>query len=1087
MADVLAQDVYVFPVSHAQKRLWFFEQLEPGSSVYHVPIGLRLTGNLREESLQASLRALVDRHESLRTTFGQEDGHPVQMVHPELELDTTVYDLADVPEADRVTQAMQLLKQEAHRPFDLSNGPLFRVCLVRLQEREHLLLLNLHHIVADGWSVEILLQELTELYASSATGREATLPDVSLQYPDFAVWQAQGLQDETLAEQLAYWKKHLGTDAAPLQLPTDRPRGATQTYRGAHQTLRLSPDTIQRLQELSQQHGATLFMTMLAAFQALLYRYTGQEVIRVGTPVAGRNRAELEGIIGFFVNTLVMQNRLQGEMSVADLLGQVREVSVAAYSAQDVPFEKLVEELAPKRDLSRSPLFQVMFALRDEPDQFTWPGVEVRVLEIDYIVAKVDLTLQVEKRGPQWEAVLNYNSDLFDAATMQRMLEHYQSLLSGLAADPAQSLEQLPLVTAGELKPFLADWNDTAHPYPRDAGIPELFEAQATQTPDAVALLFAGRQMTYGELNERANQLAHYLRQKGVGPEVPVGVLYERSCEMVTALLAILKAGGAYVPLDPHAPAERVAFQVEDLQIRTVLAQEHLVERHPAFAPLSILPDKEAAVIEQQSVENPVLQTTPDSLAYVVYTSGSTGLPKGVLVPQRGIVRLVKGANYVTISPQDVFLQMATTTFDAATFEIWGSLLNGASLAILPPQLPSAAELGQALRDHSVTICFLTTALFHQLVEDQLSALTSLRQLLVGGEVLSAAHASRALDALPNCRLANVYGPTENTTFSSFYPLTPDNVQARSIPIGKPISNTRLYVLNDDHQLCPVGVPGELHVGGDGLARGYANRPELNEEKFVTSALLEGERLYRTGDLVRWLPDGNLEFLGRLDDQVKIRGFRIELGEVETVLLQHPDIREAIVVAREDTPGERRLAAYVVLEKASLSSGANDWEPSVRRFLKDKLPDYMLPAAYVQMSELPLNRNGKRDRSALPAPDPARRETGAEYAAPRTERERMILRLWQELLQVETIGIHDNFFDLNGHSLLLIKMHQRLEEMFQIKIPVVELFRNPTIDALQRYLQPEATSEPAPVADPAAQPRIDKRREAILRRKGQHK
>lgn len=1089
MAEYLEKDVYVFPLSHAQKRLWFFEQVEPGSSVYHVPIGLRLIGPLQVEGLRSSLDAIVERHESLRTTFGQEDGQPVQMIHPTLPLEFALYDLEGVPEPHREEQALLLLQEETHRPFDLEQGPLFRASLVRLHTGEHLLLLSLHHIVVDGWSVDLLLQELTERYTAWVSNRDVDLPDLPLQYPDYAVWQEQWLQGEVLESQIAYWKEHLGEVGAiaPLQLPTDRARKAKMTYAGANESRLLADDLAQGLQAISQAQGTTLFMTLLAAFLVLLYRYTDQEVIRIGTPVAGRPRSELEGIIGFFVNTLVIQNRLHGQMTFQELLADVRDVSIAAYSHQDLPFEKLVEELAPKRDLSHSPLFQVMFALRDEPESFTWPELDVQVLEVGLAVAKVDLTLQVERRGHKLEAALNYNSDLFELSTIQRMLEHYNSLLVGIVADPAQSLDHLPLVTDHELRLLIREWNNTSRSYPRDLSVQELFEAQVQQTPDATALVSLDQRLTYREANERANRLAHYLLKAGVSRESRVGLLMERSVEMIIALLAILKAGGTYVPVDPNAPAERVAFQLRDAEIGILLTQQHLLALHPDCAAHAICFEHVQDALLLESIEIPPLQSEANQPLYLMYTSGSTGYPKGVMVSHRNVVRLVRDTNYVSITAQDVFLQMASIAFDAATFEIWGSLLNGATLALLPPHIPSLHELGNAFSTHGVTIAFLTTSLLHQLVETDLTALASMRQLLVGGEVLSQSHALRALEALPNCRLSNVYGPTENTTFSSYYPLTQQISNMRSIPIGQPISNTQLYVLNSEQQLCPIGVPGEIYAGGDGVALGYMNRPQFNEEKFVNVASLGQERLYRTGDLARWLPDGNLEFLGRIDNQVKLRGFRIELGEVEAALLQHSSVREAVVHLREDVHGEKRLVAYLVADHQEHTDDGSTIEWAVRRFLQDKLPDYMIPSAYVQLTELPLNRNGKVDRHALPVPGIAKRALETEYIAPRTERERLILSVWQELLQIEKIGIHDNFFDLNGHSLLLIKMHHRLEELFNVQIPVVELFRNPTIDALQKYLQPALQTVPAVVvAEPSAPHRMEKRREAILRRKGKN-
>jgi amino acid adenylation domain-containing protein len=1099
------------PLSFAQARLWFLNQLQPDSAVYNIPAAVRLSGRLNAIALEQSLNQIMTRHEALRTNFITLDGEPVQVIAETLNVSLPVVDLRCLPETQRETEWQRLATQEAVRPFNLATGPLVRATLLQLAETEHILLLTMHHIISDGWSMGVLVRESVSLYSalcieegrrqeaegrrllsdgdSTPTQREqptvygvsdpcslqsrasaqsipsascplpsaflddlpTELPQLPIQYADFAIWQRQWCSGEVLETQLSYWKHQLSDAPAVLELPTDRPRPAIQTFRGAHQPIALPKELSEGVRTLSQRQGVTLFMTLLATFQTLLYRYTGQTDILVGTPIANRNRAEIEPLIGLFVNTLVLRTDLGGNPTFVDVLSRVREVALAAYAHQDVPFEQLVEALQPARELSHTPLFQVMFVLQNAPmPALEFPGLKVSPVAVENLEARFDLTLLLENTEQGLSGSWEYNSDLFDAATIARMAGHFQTLLEGIVVNPNQQLSDLPLLSADERQQLLVEWNDTEADYPVDACIHQLFEAQVERTPDAIAVVFEDEQLTYRELNSRANQLAHHLQALGVEPEVLVGICLERSVEMVVGCLSILKAGGAYVPLDPTYPSERLAFMLEDTQTPILLSQQRLVEGLPNHGAKVVCLDTDWKAIAQQSQDNPASCITADNLAYVMYTSGSTGTPKGVSVIHRGVVRLVKGNNYVSLSPEEVFLQLAPISFDASTFEIWGSLLNGARLVVMPAHIPSLQELGQALRQYQVTTLWLTAGLFHLMVDEQIEDLKSVRQLLAGGDVLSVSHVKKALQELKGCRLVNGYGPTENTTFTCCYPITEPNQVGMSIPIGRPIANTRCFLLDDQLQPVPIGVPGELYIGGDGLARSYLNRPDLTAERFIPNPFSDqpGARLYKTGDLARYLSDGNIEFLGRLDNQVKIRGFRIELGEIEVALSQHPDVLQNVVIVREDIPGDKRLVAYLVPQPETALSTSE-----LRCLLKQKLPDYMVPSFFVMLDTLPLTVNGKVDRRALPAPEMARSELSQTFVAPKTPIQEMLALMWAEVLGIEQVGIHDNFFELGGHSLLATQLIGRVREAFSIELPLRDLFESPTIAGLSEVIE----------------------------------
>jgi len=1044
------------PLSFAQQRLWFLEQLKPGNAFYNMPATVCLKGQLNVAALEQSLNQIMTRHEALRTNFVTVNGRPIQAIASTLTLTLRVVDLQQLPETEREIETQRLATEEAQQPFDLAAEPLVRTKLLQLTEAEHVLLLTMHHIVSDGWSIGVFLRELAALYEAFCNNVPLVLPELPIQYADFAVWQRQWLQGEVLESQLAYWKQQLDDAPALLELPTDRVRPAVQTFRGAFQTFTLSKELSDALMTLSQRQGATLFMTLLAAFQTLLYRYTGQTDICVGTPVANRNRSEIEELIGFFVNTLVLRTDVSGNPSFEDVVSRAREVALGAYAHQDLPFEQLVEELQPVRSLSYTPLFQVMFALQNAPmPSLELPGLTLNPLATESATAKFDLTLSVENTEQGLVGSWEYNTDLFDAATITRMAGHFQTLLEGIVANPEQRLLNLPLLSAAEQRQLLLEWNDTRADYRLDICIHQLFEAQVERTPDAIAVVFEDQQLTYRELNSKANQLAHHLQTLGVGPEALVSIYVERSLEMVVGLLGILKAGGAYMPLDPAYPKERLAFMLSDAQTSVLLTQEHLVEKLPEHQARVVCLDTNWEVIAQESESNPVNGATAEHLAYVIYTSGSTGTPKGVEIQHAGLVNLVTWHQQVySVTPADRATQLAGLAFDASIWELWPYLTAGASIHI-PPQeiLLSPSELLKWLATKAITLCFMPTPLAIAVLEENWPTDLALRVLLTGGDKLY-----RKPQKALTFSLVNHYGPTENTVVTTYAPV--DTVTGSDIapPIGRPIANTQVYLLDQHLQPVPVGVPGELHIGGAGLARGYLNRPELSAEKFIPNPFSDepGSRLYKTGDLARYLSDGNIEFLDRIDQQVKIRGFRIELAEIESLLSHYPGVREVAVIVREDVPGDKRLVAYVVphAEHALLTT-------DLRCFLEEKLPKYMVPSAFVLLEVLPLTPNGKVDRRALPVPEGLRHELTVDYVAPQSEMERTIAAIWQEVLQVDKVGVHDNFFDLGGHSLLVIQVHTKLRDALNRELSVVDIFQHPTISALANYCSQKTSEQPS--------------------------
>jgi amino acid adenylation domain-containing protein len=1070
------------PLSFAQERLWFLDQLEPNRPIYNLPDSHYFKGALDLEALERSLSEIVRRHEVLRTTFQIVDGEPVQVIASPQPMALEVIDLSASPLAERETEAQRLANKEAQRPFDLSRGPLFRVRLVRLAETEHVLLLTMHHIISDGWSLGVMAREMGVLYEAYKAGQSSPLAELPIQYADFAVWQREWLQGEMLEQQLGYWRQQLGGELPELELPMDRPRPARQSYRGAGAAIEVSDEVRLRLKEIGREGGATLFMTLLAAFKVLLWRYSRLDEILVGTPIANRNRAETESLIGFFVNTLVLRTKLRGEETFRELLEQVRETTLGAYEHQDVPFEKLVEELQPERNLSRQPLFQVMFALNEYKD-LELAGLEQTWMQTEIRIVKFDMTVSMVAGEDYIGGALIYNIDLFNADSIRRMIRHFQLVLESIAANPDQRLSELLLLSPAEHQ-MLTTWNDTKHEYPQ-ACLQDLFQTQVARTPEAVALVFKEESLSYRELNCRANQLAHHLRRLGVGPEVLTGILLERSVELIVGILGVLKAGGAFVPLDPAYPKERLSFMLEDAGLSVLLTQQSLLATLPAAEQLNtvcldsetepsvVAPGRHrtdgatgqdipgATALGSDDLET---TTTPDNLAYVIYTSGSTGQPKGVLIQHRGVSNLAFAQqDAFEISSESRVLQFASISFDAAVSEIFKTLLAGATLCLAAPEsLLPVDPLIKFLRAQAITTVTFPPSVWAVLPSE---GLPSLHTAISAGEACTQQIA--AAWGRDGRRCLNAYGPTEVTVCATISdPLEGDGKP----PVGRPIANTQVHVLDANLRPVPVRVAGELYVSGVGLARGYLRRPALTAERFIPDpfATQPGARLYRTGDLCRYKQDGNLEYVGRVDQQVKIRGFRIEPGEIESAIVQHPSVRDALVIAREDTPGDKRLVAYLITEPGG-TADVSQW----RAWLLQKLPEHMLPSAFVSLPELPLTPNGKVNRSALPAPDAARPEQGHAYLAPRDQLEQFLVDLWQPALGLKQIGVNDNFFEIGGNSLKGAILINRLQELLGEYVYVVAIFDAPTIADLANYLRkhyPEAVNRicGAPASAPGA-------------------
>ncbi|WP_139488155.1 non-ribosomal peptide synthetase [Brevibacillus dissolubilis] len=1062
------------PLSFGQERLWFFEQFHPGTASYHIAYRYRMTGSLQVHALEKAFAAIVQRHEILRTRFLVQDGTAVQVISPFEALETfwfPVDDLSSLPEDEREFLAKELAEADASRLFQWEQGALFRVRLIRLEETEHVLVVTIPYMIGDGWSLGVIGRELGVLYTAFVGGEGSELQELQelpMQYAEYTLWQREFLSNErVVSRQLTYWKQQLsGLDT--FDLPTDHPRPAVRTFRGGLAYVNLPKPLIDQLKELSQREGTTLFMTMLAAFQTLLYRYTGHSDVPVATPTGGRHRGDVQNLVGFFLNTCILRSDLSGDITFSDLLRQVRKITMGALLNQDVPFEMVIDELKPERSSSHNPFTQVMFGLQTATlKEFVIPGVDITIEEIPTGYTKFDLNLALIDQPDEMVGTMEYDADLFEAATIRRMLQHFETLLASIVAAPDVPLSRLPLLHEEERRELLDQWNDTDTLLPDLAGIDELIERQADQTPDAVALICQDQTLTYGELNRLSNQLAHRLQRLGVGAETVVGILTSRSVEMVVGMLAILKAGGAYLPLNPSLPAERLSYMLQEthspvlltdtalfgqLQSRMQLSGEHL---HIIY--LDNLSDSEPVEWANEPITSPNRVSTPDNLAYIMYTSGSTGKPKGVMITHANLINFFTGMDQrIDCSPADRWLTVTNIGFDISVLELLWTLTTGCSVIILPDAALIVPEkIREQLLMHQPTILQCTPSLMKIISDDEetLAALRSLRLVLLGGEALPASLADKLRRHL-DVRLLNMYGPTEATVWISSYEVTDSR---SSIPIGRPIANTQLYVLDTHLEPVPTGWIGELYIGGANLARGYYNQPEMTQERFIPSPfssskpVQSNQRLYKTGDLVRINAAGELEFLGRIDHQVKIRGNRIELSEIETVISQESSVHEAVVIARDDDQDNPYLCAYIVPKPGTSFSTSE-----LLQSLSTKLPTYMIPTSYVLLDSLPLTPNGKIDRKALPTPDRNARERES-YVAPRNETEQLLVSIFESVLRVSPIGVYDNYFTLGGDS---IRSIQLVKEAGKHGIPIrpVDILRNQTIANLCANLSYETTA-----------------------------
>lgn len=1041
----------VLPVSFAQQRLWFLDHLEPGNLAYIVAGAFRFDGPLDVDAFHKSIDEVIRRHEILRTSFSDIEGEPMQVIEEPQHLQVPLIDLSAFPDSQRAAEVQRLMENEAARSFDLEGAPLLRVTLLKLREHEHIVLLTMHHIISDGWSMSVLLQEVATLYEAFAEGKTASLPELSIQYANYAVWQREHLQGEVLDQQLTYWKNQL-QDAPPLlELPSDRPRPLVRSSRGASIAFSLSREVAEGLRMLSRREGTTMFMTLLAAFKVLLHRYTGQSRIVVGTSVAGRNRKELEGLIGFFVNSLVLHTALSGASSFRDVLARVKETALGAYEHQELPFERLVEEFQADRSLSYTPLFQVFFSLQNAPRATKELGrLKTEALGEQSRTSKFDVSVDVMEVGDRIGGSFEYNTDLFEADTIRRMIGHFKTILQSVVNDPEQAISRLPLLTEVETQQLLSYAQCSGQLTTPDSCLHELFEAQVEHRPHAVAIVFEDQQLTYHDLNARANRLAHSLRKYGTGPDVLVAICVERSIDMIVGLLGILKAGGAYVPLDPAYPDERLAFMLDDSGAKILVTQSALASRFSQADVQVLNIDFEHEWPVQEIDDNLPSLSSSNTAAYMIYTSGSTGKPKGVVVTHANVLHLFEATQPLYhFNQSDVWTLFHSYAFDFSVWELWGALLYGGQLIIVPYLTSrSPAAFWELLRARQVTVLNQTPSAFRQLIANvSLSDSHRLRLVIFGGEALEPQALKPWFDSYgeEQPQLFNMYGITETTVHVTQQLLTTERCAQPSCVIGQPIYGLQLHIIDANMQLVPMLCPGELYVGGGNLARGYFNRPALTAERFVSHPFgdVAGGRLYKTGDAGRRLPDGQIEYLGRLDHQVKIRGFRIELGEIESVLAEHPHVREAVVIADENA---ERLTVYVV----------SDSEPDaveLRRYVAKRLPAHMVPASFVRLQELPLTRNGKIDRAALPAAETSMSTTEEDYVAARTPLEELLCGIWIELLSVARVGIYDNFFQLGGHSLLATRVLARVREAFEVEIPLRSIFESPTVAALAEQIQ----------------------------------
>ena len=1050
------------PLSFSQERLWFIDQFEGASPVYNIPKIVKLRGELNIQAVEKAIAYLLQRHESLRSNFENQSGKPVLKIEPEVDFVLPIFNLENLSQTEQEKTIQKLIKQETLTTFSLESDLLVKFTLLKLTPREHIFIIIIHHIIADGWSMNILTQELSHLYQTYKQDVAPNLAPLPIQYSDFAAWQRQyfDFEKNILSAQINYWQTALEGMPQILSLPLDKPRPQLQTFNGAIKTFTLSPSLVKQLKLFSQQNNVTLFITLLSVFAVLLSRYSNQKKLIIGSPIANRNFQEIEGLIGFFVNSLPLGIEVDKNLKFTQLLQQIKLRSLGAYEHQDLPFEKLVQELKIERNLSHNPLFQVMFAVQNIPDNtFSLEGLEVISIPVETKTAKFDLSLIVKETKENLKCIWEYKTDLFNLDTIERMTGHFQNLIVEIINNSQQKISLLSLLTPEEKQQLLQKQNNSHinyANYTKDRCIHQLFEIQAAKTPDAIAVVFEEQQLTYQQLNQKANQIAHYLQQLGVQPETKVGICLERSLDMIIGLLGILKAGGAYVPLDPYSPTDRLNFILEDANIDILLIQESLLKqlRIEIQIPHILCLDQKDFFCNQPTT-NTASQIKPDNLIYIIYTSGSTGKPKGVEITHHNVASLFNATeSYYQFSQQDRWTLFHSFAFDFAVWEIWGALIFGGTLVIVPYLVSRSPEQFYALlREQEITVLNQTPSAFTQLTsflnQQSEQETLDLRLIIFGGEKLNffTLKPWYKFQRNSNCQLVNMYGITEITVHATYQPLSEKLTDTQQSLIGYVLPNLKIYILDQYLNLLPIGIPGELHIAGEGLARGYLNRPELTAERFIDNPFGEG-KLYKTGDLARYLADGKIEFLGRIDNQVKIRGFRIELGEIEAVLRTHSAVQETVVIVREDIADDQRLIAYVIP-----FSNEPLQQKELRNFLQPKLPEYMIPSAFVSLEAFPLTSNGKVDLASLPVPDSVRDLQEVNFVAPRDELERQLVQIWEKILGIQPIGIHDNFFDIGGHSLLTVRLVAEIEQTLNQKLPIAALFQLTTVEQVANVLR----------------------------------
>jgi amino acid adenylation domain-containing protein len=1050
-----------YPASFAQQRLWFLDQLDPETAAYNLPRAFRITGPLNTEILTQAFQMVVERHSCLRTVFDSVEGEARQIVLSEFEVKIPVVDLTGIPLQERESEALRIASEEGKKPFDLSEGPLLRPLLVRLNPEKHFLVLVIHHIVTDGWSIALLFREVTKIYAALVKNETPELPALTLQYAEYAQWQREYMSGDLLKSEIEHWKHKLAGAQTLLDLPTDHGRPSNHSWHGATEEISLDSSILAKLKALAQAESSTLFMLTMAAFQALLWRYTNQESILIGTPIAGRSEIEIENMIGLFVNTLVFRADFTHSLSFRELVQQTRSFALEAYNHQDVPFEKLVEELIPQRSLETHPLFQVMFTFQNIPKQvFEIPGLKIKEMAFEAGIAKFDLSVEVWENS-EFHCQFEYNTDLFEQSTIRRMLAHFEKLLSAVVENPDLAVARIPIMSSEERQKVLVDWNRTGADYPRDLLLHRAFEHQVLASPDATALLFAGKTWSYRQINDQANRLSHRLIESGVGAGSLVGIFLERSPEMVIALLGVLKAGGAYVPLDPAYPIERLKFLIEDAALSSIVTHSSIKTELPSNAQNVVVLDTSNDDLSNHDLNddlsdeagsNPAVSVSSDQRAYVIYTSGSTGVPKGVEGTHRASLNRFSWMwRTYPFKTGEVCCQKTNLGFVDSIWEIFGPLLAGVPNVIIPQEaVRDPEEMLEVLARERVTRIVLVPSLLRTLLDHEPNLQTrvpDLRLWSCSGEILPADLAKRFHEAFPEATLLNIYGSSEVAADVTCHQYSGREITS-SVAIGRPISNTQVYLVDECGEPAAIGIRGQIFVGGDNLARGYLNRPELTAERFVANWLAPdlSPRLYRTGDLGRYRGDGEIEYLGRVDNQVKLRGLRIELGEIESVLVAHEEVREAVVIVSGEGE-QQKLAAYLVMKHDAAPSAGE-----LRRYLRTKLPEHMVPSSFWRVEALPLLPSGKVNRTALaghgkPLVD---RE---ELTAPRDEMESKLAEIWQELLQVEQVGIEQNFFELGGHSLLVLQVTARIRRIFEVELAVRSVFEAPTIAGLALEVQ----------------------------------